>query len=612
MNNAILSVHEGTVTFGNTPLFEALTLHIKEYDRIALVGRNGAGKSTLMHVISDDRELDDGKRWIHPEMTIGFLPQRTYFEPGQAVQEYVLSGLKEEEQTEEKHYLVDIVCEPLYLDPKDSMDVLSGGQLRRAALARSLVNAPDILLLDEPTNHLDIASIEWLETYLNNYRGAIVSISHDRTFLKNTTNKVFWIDRGILRTSTQGYEHFDEWYVATLEHEHRELHNLGKKVDIENSWLQKGVTARRKRNERRLKEVYTLRDQLKADRAAYNETMNTIKLEPLAPAKASKLVFEGKHIYKSYQHEHKEVPILKDFNLRILRGDRIGIVGKNGSGKTTFLKLLTKQITQDSGRIRLAKNLTFSYFDQNREQLNPEKTMWTTLCPNGNDTVMVNGKHRHVVAYLKDFLFDPKLARTPVGILSGGQANRLLLAKILADPGGLLILDEPTNDLDMDTLDMLQEILMNYNGTLILVSHDRDFLDRIATKLLVFEGGGIVEGYTGGYSDYIAQKYPNQKKDPTKKTDPKKKQKMSKPSSHPAPQKLSYKIQYELDNIPGRISGLEQEIDDLKTQLSDSDLYVKDKETFDKASIRLGKAQTELHIAEERWLELEELKSGES
>lgn len=608
-NNAVLSVFEGMVTFGNTPLFDELTFHIKERDRIALVGRNGAGKSTLMNVIAGSRELDEGKRWVHPEITIGFLPQTTQFTPGQTIKEYVLDGLEDNEHKDEKAYMVDIVCEPLAIDPQDLMDVLSGGQLRRAALAKSLVNAPDILLLDEPTNHLDIASIEWLENYLNNYRGSVICISHDRTFLKNTTNKIFWLDRGNLRTSNKGYGHFDEWYVASLEQEQRELYNLSKKVDQENNWLQKGVTARRKRNERRLKEVYTLREQLKADKSSYNQTINTIKLEPLPPNKASKLVFECKNVYKSFQHEHKDVPILKDFNLRIMRGDRIGIVGKNGSGKTTFLKLLTQQITADSGRVRLAKNLTISYFDQNREQLNPDFTLWKTLCPNGGDRVMVNNKDRHVVAYLKDFLFDPKLARSPVSILSGGQANRLLLAKIMANPGSLLILDEPTNDLDMDTLDMLQEIILNYNGTIILVSHDRDFLDRIATKLLVFEGNGKVEGYAGGYTDYLQQAHP-EKLEPTKQTTTTKKQPKAKTNTT-TNNKLSYKLQYELDHLPEKIKTLETEITTLNTTLADPNLYTTNQPAFDQASKRLGAAKQELEQAEERWLELETMKEAQ-
>lgn len=593
------------VTFGGKPIFEDLTLHIKPRERIALVGRNGAGKTTLMNIITGDRELDDGKRWLAPGTTIGYLPQSLTCETNQTIYEFVLSTLKPEEQTDDQKYRADIVLAPLYLNGTQAMNTLSGGQLRRAALAKSLIAEPNILLLDEPTNHLDIASIEWLENYLTTYKGAVLCISHDRTFLKNMSNSIWWLDRGNLRTTSKSYEHFDQWYVDILEHESRELENLSRKVDQENQWLAKGVTARRKRNERRLKEVYQLRSQLKADRAEFNQTMNTIKLDPLPPAKASKLVAECKHIHKSFHNNNQEIPILKDFSIRLLKKDRVGIVGKNGSGKTTFLKIITKQLTPDNGHVRLGKHLKYSYFDQKRETLDPKKTLWETLCPNGGDTVKVGDKHRHVVAYLKDFMFDPKLAKTPTGTLSGGQANRLLLAKLLADPGDVLILDEPTNDLDTDTLDMLQEILMNYNGTLIIVSHDRDFLDRTVTKLLVFEGNAQVEGYIGGYSDYLAHKHPE------KLRTNKKQRTKSKPTPKPKKtekKKLSFKQQYQLDHLPAEIEKLEQEITTLETTLLDPNLYTENKETFDHTTVRLNQAKQELTKAEETWLELESLR----
>jgi ATP-binding cassette subfamily F protein uup len=631
----LLSLEDVTLSFGGKPLFEGLTLHITEGDKICLVGKNGAGKTTLMRLITEDLELDGGKRFVYPSLRIGYLAQKVEFTPTDTVRQFVLSGLAKQDQTEDKGYLADMVITPLGLDGTAIMNTLSGGQLRRAALARSLVAEPDLLLLDEPTNHLDLGAIQWLEEYLARYPGALVCVSHDRAFLKAVSRKVFWIDRGIIRTCPKGYAYFDEWQEQIVEQEARELQNLQKKMDAEIDWTQGGVTGRRKRNIRRLRELGRLREKLKADKAAYNQTMRTIELEPLPPSQASKVVAEFRHVSKCFVHEGRKTHILKDFNLRVMRGDRIGILGKNGSGKSTFLKLLVGEMEPDAGKIQRGKTVEISYFDQNRQTLNPNKTLWETLAPDSAYVTLGQGekaKQVHVCGYLKSFLFDPKAARDKVATLSGGQQNRLLLARMLAQPGSLLILDEPTNDLDMDTLDMLQEILSDYAGTLILVSHDRDFLDRTVTKVLAFEGHAQVEGYVGGYSDYLETKAKKEgrevkaKQDPlTPALSPSGRGSKEKPSPHrgeggasappegtpqPSSVRMTFKLKHELETLPKKITALEAELEQLRATLADATLYTRDAEAFDKASRRFGTAQKELDALETRWLELEEMRSA--
>jgi ATP-binding cassette subfamily F protein uup len=605
-DRVLISLEDIALTFGGKPLFEGLTMHIAEGDKICLVGKNGAGKTTLMRLILGELELDGGTRFLLPGTTIGYLAQTVAHEPGDTVHQFVMSGLKIEERTEDRHHLADIVMEPLGLESGAIMHTLSGGQLRRAALARSLITEPDILMLDEPTNHLDLHAIEWLEQYLSYYRGALVCVSHDRTFLTNISRKVFWIDRGQIRVCPTGYAGFPEWSEMIIEQEARELSNMQKKLAAEVDWTQGGVTGRRKRNQRRLNELRRLREKLKSDKAAYGQRLKAIDADPLKPTPGSKIVVEFKHVDKSFARDGKEIPILKDFNLRILRGDRIGVLGKNGSGKSTFIKLLVNELEPDKGRIFRGKTIDIAYFDQNRVALDPKKTLWDTLCPNGGDHVFLghgdNQRSIHVCGYLKNFLFDPKMARDRVGTLSGGQQNRLLLALLLTKPGNVLILDEPTNDLDMDTLDMLQEILADYEGTLLIVSHDRDFLDRTVTEVLAFEGEAKVEGYLGGYTDYVEAK--------RKQTSQAKKIAAPKIAAAPAPEKsvakMSGKERHELEKLPGRIANLEKEIAELRELLLDADLYMKDPEHFDKSTRRFGRAEKELETAESRWLELEE------
>lgn len=610
--------------YSETPVFEGLAFNIHERARIALVGKNGAGKSTLMNIITGVQELDEGDRWEEPGTTIGYLRQDIIPKEGQSVFDYIFEEIKEDE-AELYSYKVDIVAEALQLDVNAQMTRLSGGQVRRAGLARSLVEEPDILLLDEPTNHLDLEAIEWLEEYLNSYRGTLLVISHDRTFLSNITNQVFWLDRGGLKVSPRGFKYFDEWSTALLEQEERELSNRKSSVDLEVRWASRGVKARVKRNVRRLAQVKEMRDKLKADQASYRKATAKIDLKPIDNIDAtSKVVCEFHKVFKSFQREDggDDLTVLDNFSLRIQRGERIGILGKNGSGKTTFLKMLLQELEPDQGRVKVRKEMEFSYFDQKRSDLDPTDTLKKTLSPGGGDYIDVMGKQRHVCGYLKNFMFDPSRAQDKVSQLSGGQKNRLMLAKILANPKTCLILDEPTNDLDMDTLDMLEEIISQYTGTLIVVSHDRDFLDQTVTKILAFEGNGKVETVIGGYSDYLEMK-KNQgqeiKAELSEIAAPKVKDKPSADvvkSPENAAQKptkplvkLTYKDQRELNNLPSKIENAEAEIAALSEALSQPGFFKEDPKGFHKATCELSDAQAKLERYESRWLELEEMQN---
>jgi ATP-binding cassette subfamily F protein uup len=623
-SRVLISLEDVVLKFGGKPLFDGVRMHICEGDKICLVGRNGAGKTTLMRLIMEDLELDGGKRFAVPGVSIGYLAQTVKFDPNHNVHQFVMDGLKKEDRSEENHHKADRIITPLDLDPAALMKTLSGGQLRRAALASALVAEPDILMLDEPTNHLDLSTIQWLENYLSYYRGALVCVSHDRAFLKAISRKVFWIDRGIIRTCPGGYSEFEDWAEALIEQEAREIQNMQKKFEAEIDWTQGGVSARRKRNQRRLRELGRLREKLKHDKASYRNLKKGIEIDSLTPTQASKIVCEFKAVSKSFVRDGKKIPIIEDMDIRILRGDRIGILGKNGSGKSTFIKLLMGELEPDSGHIRRGKTIEVAYFDQNRVALDPKKSLWDTLCPDGGDQVKIgSGEHErsmHVCGYLKSFLFDPKMARELVGTLSGGQQNRLMLSKVLANPGNVLILDEPTNDLDMDTLDMLQEILSEYPGTLIVVSHDRDFLDRTVTEVLAFEGDAKVESHVGGYSDYVEFKRKSEQQALKKESDAKAKTIAKNHASDmsadapslvnikPAKIVMAYKFRHELEKLPAKIAQLEAEIATLKTALMDADLYTKNPEVFDKSTRRFAGAQQELDAAEQRWIELEDMR----
>lgn len=612
-SSLILSVQEGSLSFGEKQIFDNLTFNIHKGDKICLVGKNGSGKSTLMNIVKGDLDLDEGERWMYQGVKIGYLRQEITPQPGQTVYDFVFEQLKQEGVEEVNRYKVEMVIQPLELDPEDQMTRLSGGQLRRAALARALVEEPDILLLDEPTNHLDLDVIEWLENFLKGYAGAVLCISHDKTFLANISDRIFWLDRTKIKVCPKGFAHFDDWSTMILEQEERELANRQKALDLEVDWASRGVKARRKRNQRRLEKVHEERERLKKDKSSFRRMMKRIEIEPLdIDALGSRIVAEFFKVFKIFSGEGRERKILDGFSYRIARGDRIGIIGKNGSGKTSFLRLLIGELKPDAGKVKLAKDIGFSYFDQKRQDMRPEDTVKQVLCPQGGDYLKVMGKTRHVCGYLKDFLFDPSMVDQRVSTLSGGQKNRLLLARVLANPQSLVILDEPTNDLDMDTLDMLEEILSQYNGTLIVVSHDRDFLDQTVTRVLCFEGDGKIDGCVGGYTDYIEYKKTKKDEDaddevfgdrkfvkvaPTEKA----------PSAAKPPQKLTYKLQYELEQLPGRIEKLSEKADHLTQLLTAPDLYARDRDAFDRSSQELAKVRMELETAELRWLELDEM-----
>lgn len=605
MSDLILSVEEASVLIAGKPFFEGMTFHIHSGRKIALVGKNGAGKTTLMNVITGDREIDDGKRFLLAGITTGYMQQNVEPKPGQTVRDFVFEGLSDDLEDWDVDYRIEMVIAPLLLNVDDVLGNLSGGQLRRAALARALVEEPDILLLDEPTNHMDLELIEWLEGYIASYRGAVLIVSHDRRFLANTTDRVFWLDRGEMKVAPQGFAHFAEWSAEMLAQEGRALHNRAKKVEQEIAWANKGVKARVKRNVRRQAEAFEARKEFEKDQKAFRRVTSTIELPPITAEESSKNVAEFFNVGKSYGDK----AILNNFNMRIKRKDRIGILGKNGAGKTTFLRMLTGEERQDTGKIKLAKDLSFSYFDQNRTMLKADKSLKDNLCPEGSDYLDVRGKSRHVCGYLKDFLFDPEDAWRQVSTLSGGQKNRLMLAKVLANPGSMLILDEPTNDLDMDTLDMLTGVLKSYDGTLFVVSHDRDFLDQVVTKMLVFEGDAVVEGIVGGYSDYIAWKKAQGAEQKTTSTKGKsgKANKVQDVSS--APVQFGFNQKRELDQLPKEIKKLEKDIAGLEELLADPELYLTDADKFMNASTRLPELQDALEAKEMRWLELEEIKA---
>ena len=607
----IFSIKDAMVRFKETPVFKDLTLNIHQGKRIALIGKNGAGKSTIMNIISGVKTLDDGDKWIEPGITVGYLGQEFKFNENETVFDFIFSNIHGEER-ELYQYKVDIIAEALDLVVKKNMKMLSGGQLRRAGIARALVEEPDILLLDEPTNHLDLNIINWLEQYLNNYKGSILCISHDKKFLENITNQVFWLDRGKLKVSPKGFKFFDEWSAMLLDQEERELKRRRQIVAEEVSWASRGVKARVKRNINRLSRVKQMREKLKADESSYRQVTKKIIFQPIKDFdNNSKVITEFYRVYKEFKENGKPLKILNSFNLRIKRGDRIGIIGKNGSGKTTFLKLILNQLSPDKGSIKINKNMEFSYFDQNRSDLNPNDTLKDVMAPNGGDYVEVRGKMRHIYGYLKDFMFDSNVILESVSTLSGGQKNRLKLAKILANPKSCLILDEPTNDLDMETLDMLGEILTNYQGTLLLVSHDRDFLDQIVTKILSFEGDGIIEETIGGYSDYIISKLSKNNQNTKNKDEKYKNNFLKQKIEFEEPEiknKLTFKLDFELKNLPSKIKKTEVQINLFNKKLSDPNFYKKDADSFIEMTEKLELAKEDLEYYETRWLELEEKK----
>jgi len=604
----IFSIKDAMVRYKEKPVFQNLSLNILQGRRVALIGKNGAGKSTIMNIISGVKSLDEGEKWEEPGTTVGYLGQEFQYKEKETVFEFIFNNISGEER-ELHEYKVKIISEALELDEKINMEMLSGGQLRRAGIARALVEEPDILLLDEPTNHLDLNVIDWLEQYLNNYRGSLLCISHDKKFLENITNQVFWLDRGKLKVSPRGFKFFDDWSAMLLDQEARELKRRKQIVAEEVVWASRGVKARVKRNINRLSKVKEMREKLKADDLSYRRATKKITIEPIKDLdNNSKVIAEFYNVHKAFKDNGKSLRILNGFNFRIKRGDRIGIIGRNGSGKTTFLKLILKEIQADQGSIKIHKNMEFSYFDQNRIDLKPSDTLKHFMMPNGGDYIDVRGKMRHIYGYLKDFMFDPSVSLESVSTLSGGQKNRLKLAKILANPKSCLILDEPTNDLDMETLDMIEEILIGYEGTLLLVSHDRDFLDQTVTKILSFEGDGNIEECVGGYSDYLSKKMSKNRvvsKNKAEKSRNLELKEKTEEIESTGRKKLTYKLEFELKNLPTKIQAKEKEISFFTKKLSDPNFYKNDTDAFIVMTEELENAKADLENYETRWLELE-------
>ncbi len=599
----ILSIKEAMVRFKDKPIFEDLNFNLHQKSRIALVGKNGSGKTTLMKMIAGEIELEEGKRWLENKIEIGYLNQEFINLSNKNILQELISTINDDD--EEKKFKIDIITEALNINLKSKLIDLSGGQLRKVGLAKALINEPDILLLDEPTNHLDLEVIEWLENYLNKYNGTIICVSHDRAFLSNVTNKIFWIDRGNLKISPKGFKFFDEWSQSLLEQEEKELRNRKQSLSVDIEWASKGVKARVKRNVRRLEQIKLMQKKLEEDESSYRRAISKIKVNSNIKFKDhAKSISEFFNVSKSFKTNSEEIKILENFNFKINKGDRIGILGGNGSGKTTFLKLLLKEEMPDKGTIKNFKNIEFSYFDQKRSDLFLKETIKKNMCPSGGDYINVMGKDRHVYGYLKEFQFDPKILNDYVSTLSGGQKNRLMLAKILANPKSCLILDEPTNDLDMDTLDLLEEILINYKGTLIIVSHDRDFLDQTVTRILAFQGDGKVIDCIGGYSNYLKLKKNSFKNKNLIKHDLNKvkKDNQSKISNN---NKLTYKLEHELSIIPSEIKKLETIISHMNNILSDADLYTKNIDKFLESSKTLEISKKKLDELETRWLELD-------
>jgi ABC transport system ATP-binding/permease protein len=586
------------LTFGGTPLLAGVELSVSAGERVCLVGRNGSGKSTLLKIAAGLVEPDRGTRFVQPGATVRYLPQEPDFSGAATVLDYVEAGLAPGDD----HHRASALLGELGLSGSEDPSQLSGGEARRAAIARVLAPRPDILLLDEPTNHLDLPTIEWLERTLGQTRAALVVISHDRRFLANLTRTTVWLDRGETRRIERGFAAFEAWRDEVLAEEETAQHKLDRKIVAEEHWLRYGVTARRKRNVRRLGALQALRQA----RRDYRGSAGKATLTAAEADASGALVIEADGISKSFDGR----PIVADFTTRIARGDRIGIVGPNGTGKTTLIHLLTGALAPDGGTVRLGANLAAVTLDQGRESLDPDATVVETLTGGRGDTVTVGDQRRHVIGYMKDFLFAPEQARTPLAVLSGGERGRLMLARALAQPSNLLVLDEPTNDLDLETLDVLEEMLGDYAGTILLISHDRDFLDRVVNAVIVPEGGGRWAEYAGGYTDMLAQRGEDIARGSVSARATRPRDTKAAPASEPkAPRRrLSFNEKYALETLPGEIAALQDKIRRAQERLADPGLYARDRKAFDDISAALVAAQTELAAAEDRWLELEILR----
>jgi ATP-binding cassette subfamily F protein uup len=592
----LLQLKDIWLTFGGTPLLTGAELSVSTGERVSLVGRNGSGKSTLLKMAAGLVEPDRGTVFVQPGTLVGYLPQEPDFSGFVSTLAYVEAGLRAGEDAHQARYLL----EQLGLTGQEDPAHLSGGEARRASLARVLAPSPDILLLDEPTNHLDLNTIEWLERDLAARRCALVIISHDRRFLATLSRQTVWLDRGTTRRLERGFAHFEEWRDALLAEEEREQHKLDRKIVAEEHWMRYGVTARRKRNMRRVGELQALREQ----RRTYRASAGSATITAGAAAPSGTLVIEAAGIAKTYGERR----IVSNFSTRIQRGDRIGIVGPNGSGKTTLVNLLIGALAPDAGAVRLGSGLAVATLDQHRDSLDPDVTVSEALTGGRGDSVTVNGVSRHVVGYMKDFLFSSEQARTPLGKLSGGERGRLMLAQALARKSNLLVLDEPTNDLDMETLDVLEDVLGDYPGTILLISHDRDFLDRLVNGVIVPEGEGRWTEYAGGYSDMLSQRGADLVR-PERKPEP------ARPPREPEPAKpraqkrqMTFRDKHALETLPATIAGLQAEADALQMKLDDPGFYARDRVAFEQTTAALGALQRKIANAEEQWLELEILR----
>ena len=584
------------LTFGTTPLLAGASLSVSAGDRVCLVGRNGSGKSTLLRIAGGLVRTDSGRRFAQPGATIRYLPQEPDFEGFATTLAYVEAGFEGGEAAGDR-YRASYLLEQLGLNGTEDPAFLSGGEARRAALARVLAPEPDILLLDEPTNHLDLPGIEWLERELNGLRSGIVLISHDRRLLERLSRVTVWLDRGITRQLDAGFAGFEAWRDTVLEQEEIDRHKLGRKIVMEEDWLRYGVTARRKRNQKRLGDLHALRKKRKELRGA----TGGVKMRAAEADLSGRLVAVAEKVTKSFGGR----AVVRDFTTRILRGDQVGIVGPNGAGKTTLLKLLTGELEPDSGTVAVGTNLARVTLDQRRDVLDPDRTLIQTLTGGAGDQVVVSGQTRHVIGYMKDFLFSPEQAHTPVGVLSGGERARLTLAMAFAKPSNLLVLDEPTNGLDLETLELLQELLSDYPGTVLLVSHDRDFIDRVVTSVIATEGDGRWIEYAGGYSDMLSQRGPVRVAAPAGAV---KARGEAKAPPRISAKRMTFKDRHALETLPARIASLEAEVAKLVRVMEDPGLYGKNPARFTETSGKLEAARAVLAAAEEQWLALEMLR----